>query len=183
MESLPYSLHRGIDGVLDGLGTVQTVDLGLILQLDAVIGYGDGVALGFCSHDTGTFRTTFILGLLLLLPGGSLLLFLTVLLLSGLPSFLILSGLLGKGTGLQLGFRHLHLPIETDVIAVGQIDVLVVVAVPVLSQDRGNLVLIQLVLERFGVGDIVVVGDTAVLRDLLVGCIEEEMQVILVASV
>ena len=58
-----------------------------------------------------------------------------------------------------------------------------VVAVPVLFQDRGNLVFIQLILEGFGVGDIVVVGDTAVLRDLLVGCTEEEMQIILVAGI
>ena len=125
---------------------------------------------------------TFILVFLLLFLREALL-FLTVFLFSCIPTLLVLSGLLGKGAGLQLGLRHLHLPIETDVIAVGEIDVLVVVAVPVLFQDRGDFVLIQLILEGFGVGDIVVVGDTAVLRDLLVGCIEEEMQVVLVTGI
>ena len=124
------ALHRSIDGVLDSLGTVQTVDLGLILNTDAVVGYGDGVALGFCSHDTGSLRTTFILVFLLFFLRGAFF-FLTAFLL-GLPSLLVLLGFLSKGTGLQLSLGHLHFPIKTDVIAVSEVDMLMIVAVPVL---------------------------------------------------
>ena len=58
-----------------------------------------------------------------------------------------------------------------------------VVTVPVLREYGGNFVLAVALLEGFGVGDIIVVSYTAVLRSFLMAGVEEEMEVVLVADI
>ena len=55
----------------------------------------------------------------------------------------------------------------------GEEDVLMVVAVPVLREYRGNLIFIIAVLEGLGVRDIIIVGDTTILSSFLMSRIEE----------
>ena len=65
----------------------------------------------------------------------------------------------------------------------GEEDVLMVVAVPVLREYRGNLIFIIAVLEGLGVRDIIIVGDTTILSSFLMSRIEEYVQVIAVANI
>ena len=125
------TFHRGIDGVLDGLQAIQTVDGSLTVHLDTGRVSGDVQrvfdASGFLSHDLGTLRTTRG-GFLDRLPRIAS----TVLLLLSFFGFFLLTRLLSKLLRLDLCLSHLHHPVESDVIAVGEEDVLVVISVPVL---------------------------------------------------
>ena len=126
-----FTFHCGIDGVLDGLQAIQTVDGSLAVHLDTgrvscdVQGVFD--ICGFLSHDLGTLRTT---------RGGFLdgfpCIASAVLLLISFFGFLLLTRLLSKLLRLDLCLSHLYHPVESDVIAVGEENVLVVVSVPVL---------------------------------------------------
>ena len=124
--------HRGVDGVLDGLDAQQTVERGLILDLDTCgidILCSNRVEhrLRFGTDDAGVLRTA--TGTARRLFRGF---FLTILprLLTGLALLLILLGCLCKLAGLDLLVGHLHLPVETEVVTVGEEEVLMVVAVP-----------------------------------------------------
>ena len=124
--------HGGIDGVLDGLGAHQTVERGLVFDLDA--GGIDGLCrqgveqgLRLCTHDTGVVRSAAGAPLGHLLLGRLLAVFKGLL---GLALFLFFLRGLGKLSGLDLLVGHLHLAVESEVITVGEEQVLVVVTVP-----------------------------------------------------
>ena len=101
--------------------------------------------------------------------------------------FLLLLFLLGGVQGKLLGFLlllgHRHLAIEAHAVAVGEKQALVVVAVPVLRQDGGYFVVGIALGIQLGVGDVVVVGDAAVLRSLLVVVLKQQVQLVAVAQV
>ena len=177
--------HRGVDGILDGLGAQQTVERGLIVDLDTggidVLG-SDGIehCLRFGTHDTGIIGTAarLLVGLSARVVGV-----VAVLVVAGLAFFLVFLRGLGKLAGLDLLVGHLHLAVESDVIAVGEEEMLVVVAVPYIRQDRWNLVLGEVLRETLGVGDIGIVGDAAILFDLLVTVGEDSVHVVFVAGI
>ena len=89
----------------------------------------------------------------------------------------------GKFLCLAFLLRHGHLAVEADAVAVCEEDVLVVVAVPVVREDGGNLVLHEVVFERFGVCDVFVVSDATVLRLFLMVGAEEEVCLVAVAEI
>ena len=108
---------------------------------------------------------------------------LTLCFLLGFTLLLILLGLHRKLLGLDFFFRHLHFAVEAYAIALGEKYMLVVVAVPVLAQHRRNVRCCIVFGEQFGVGDIVVVGDTAVLRHFLVVGRHEQVCLIAVSHI
>ena len=65
----------------------------------------------------------------------------------------------------------------------GQEQTLLVVAVPVALHDDGNLAVLIALREDFGVGDILVVGNTAVLSGLLMDERQQGVHLVLVAKV
>ena len=80
-------------------------------------------------------------------------------------------------------FGHRHLAVEADVVAVREEHVDVIVAVPRLTEPRGDFVQAEVGLVVLGVGHVVVVGDTAVLGYLLVVGREEQVSLIAVAEI
>ena len=85
--------------------------------------------------------------------------------------------------GLYFFFGHLHLAAEAHVVAMGEEDVLVVVAIPVLLQDGWNFVCGKAFGKQFRMLDVVIVGDTSVFRHLLVVRTEEDMRLVTVAQI
>ena len=64
-----------------------------------------------------------------------------------------------------------------------QEETIIIVAVPMLLQEDGNLVSIERLTRELGVGDIVVVGNTSILRSLLMIGGVDGMQLILIAPI
>ena len=116
------ALHGGIDRILNGLGTVQTVDGCLTFYLDAGgIGsqtiYRSLCRLLACNESAIRTTTGFLvvtdiapLGTRTVCIGG----------VGSLTLLLLLLRFLSKLTGFNLFLRHLDLPVETDVIAMGK---------------------------------------------------------------
>ena len=135
------TFHRGVDGILDGLQTIQTVDgcLTVYLNTGRVNSSVQGVfdTCRFFTHDLGTLRTSgrgFLRWFLLV--ASTVLKFVFPFF-----RFLLLTRLLSKLLCLDLCLCHLHHPVESDVITVGEEDMLVIVSIPVRRKDCGNLVL------------------------------------------
>ena len=95
----------------------------------------------------------------------------------------LLCCLVGFFLRLDFLFGHGHLTIESHVIAVGEEEVLVVVAVPVRLEHGGNLVVAVALGVDFGVGYVVVGLYAAILGCLLVMHLEEQVQLVAVAEV
>ena len=134
------TFHRGIDGVLNGLQTVETVDGSLTVHLDTgAVGHRhvEGVPLGLFTHHDGSFRSArgCFLGFLACIASALIVGILRVLFLF-IPLFLRLHR---KLLGLDLLLGHLHQAVETEVVTVTQEDMLVVVTVPVGREHRRNL--------------------------------------------
>ena len=77
-------------------------------------------------------------------------------------------GLDGKTTGLDFLLGHWYLAIETDIISVGESSMKGISAIPVAAQQDGNFVLGICFGSSFRMGDIFVIGDAAILRQLQV---------------
>ena len=65
----------------------------------------------------------------------------------------------------------------------GEEDMLVVVAVPVLFKHGGYLILTVIVIEKFGMRDVVIVGDSAIFRLFLVIGAHEKMGLVTMAEI
>ncbi len=79
--------------------------------------------------------------------------------------------------------RHGHLVLEAHAIALGEEDVLVVVAVPVAREHGGYLRGVKRLVERLGMGDVVIIGDTTILGYLLMVGRHQQVRLIAVAQV
>ena len=100
-----------------------------------------------------------------------------------LRSLVRLLGLDGKLTCLYLFRRHWHIAVEAHTVAVVEEDMLVVISVPVLLQHRGNLVGRKRLVEHLRMGDIRVVGDTSILRHLLMVGGKEQVSLIALTEI
>ena len=169
---LPF--HGFVDGVLLGLDGQKAVHLLLGVNLDAgrVCLFLVFLAGRLVAHNPGIVRASYRRFQGGLLP-RTLLLACRVLLVLFLGSFL------GKLAGLDFLLRHLGIAVEADIVALAEEQVLRVVAVPVLAEHGGNLVLGECRLLALRVCDIQVVDDTSVLARLAV--VERPKQVHLVA--
>ena len=67
----------------------------------------------------------------------------------------------------NLFFGHGYFSIKTDVVPMGKKDVQIVVPVPVFSQNGGNFVGGVVLVKRFGMGDVIVVGYSSILGSFL----------------
>ena len=101
----------------------------------------------------------------------------------GFPGIVLLLRLHGEFLGLDFLFGHGHLAVEAYAVAVGEKQMLVVVAVPVLRKHRRYLALAVVVVETLGMGDEVVIGNTAVLSLFLMVGREEQVGLVTVAEV
>ena len=108
----------------------------------------------------------------------------------GLAVFHVLLALLlllgrggGKLAGLDFLVGHLDLAVESDVITMGEEEVLRIVAVPVLREHGGNLFLGILLGVELGVCNVVVSGDTAVFGSFAVVGAAHEVHLIAVADI
>ena len=91
--------------------------------------------------------------------------------------------LYGKFSCLDFFLGHLHLAVEAHAVAVAEEDVLVVIAVPVLLQHRGNFVFPVCIVEHLGIGNIPVICYTAVFGHLLMIGTEQQMGIVTVAKI
>ena len=180
-----FLLHCGIDGVLSDFLSHQTVHLLLRLHFDAC---GVCLLFGFVSarlvaHNLSVVRAPFRC----IDDGGVFLTSLGRFFLSCLLESFLLFPFFGRGlcklSGLDFLVRHLHLTIETDIIAMRQEEVLRVVAVEVMAQHSRYLLLRVLGGLQFRMGHVVVVSDTAVLTRLTMVERTQEVQVIAVAHI
>ena len=179
--------------VVDGVATVATIGQALVIAvgivaLGCLVGLVDTVVAAevervdearhrhvFALHRVGQRVGQSLVVLLLRfqcfvggrsVPGVALLL-LPGFLFGLLPRFLFLLRGVCKGARLEFLLSEFHRAVEAHGIAVGEEEVEMVVAVPVALEHRGYLALGIRVAETLGVGDVVVVGDTAVLRHFL----------------
>ena len=86
----------------------------------------------------------------------------------------------GKLLCLDFFLGHAYFALETETIAMREEDVLVIISVPVLFEHGRNFALCETLLEEVWMLDIVIVGDTSILRYLLVERGKEEVCLILV---
>ena len=160
----------GVGVVVLGIG-VGLVDAFGVFEFHCVdeTGHGDVFAL-----HPGGIDWFGLVSCRFLVEGHLLFIFLLVELLvvflgSALGGFLGFLGLvfLGRSHGkllrLDFLFGHGHLAAEAKTVAVGIEDGQVVVAIPVLLQHGGNFVFAVFFPESFGVGDVIVVDDAAIL--------------------
>ena len=132
---------------------------------------------GSTLHDLCVVRSALIFYIVLVVRSGAAVAAVLVIILVFL---LRLHGKLARG---NLLVRHLHLAVEAHIIAVGEEDVLIAVAVPVALQHGGNLARGEVVVVTVGIGDVSVLTYTAVLGHLLLVGSENQMRLILVADV
>ena len=159
---LPF--HGGIDRVLMRLGSQQTVHLLLRVYLDTggVVDERFAAIFGKVSGNTGILRTagrditcnlaTFSSDI------GVVILFFVLTLL------FLLCRSSGKLACLDFFFRHFHLPIETNVVTVREVEMDGVITVPVLGENSRYFLLAILIIETLRMGNVIIVGDTSVLR-------------------
>ena len=101
----------------------------------------------------------------------------------GFGSFVLLLRLHGKLACVDFVFRHRHFPAEAYAITLVEENLLVVVAVPVVAQKGGNFVLFERGVELFGMRDVIVVGDAAVLAYFLMVGISQQVGLVAVAEI
>ena len=80
---------------------------------------------------------------------------------------LLLGGFHRELLRLNLVVGHAHLTVEAEAVALREEEVLVVVSIPVALEHGGYLRVGVALIVHLGVGDVVVIGDTTVLGDLL----------------
>ena len=168
------------------LGCQQTVGSSLSVDGDS-LSHVEGIGLlGFGTGNFGIVRTAGKGGLLLQVVFVELASFFSGLLLF-LFAFLALGFFLLRGHSELLGFNlfvgHRNLAIESEVEAVGEEDVLVVVAVPVFLQHGRNLGTLETLVETLRMHDVFIVGDAAVLSDFLMICRHQQVGFIAVAEI
>ena len=139
----------------------------------------------FVSCNLGIVRTTHVFVLIRLVE-GFLIKFLSFFLgllhgfFLGIALGVVFGRFHGKLLCLDFFLSHAYFALETETIAMREEDVLVIISVPVLFEHGRNFALCETLLEEVWMLDIVIVGDTSILRYLLVERGEEEVCLILV---
>ena len=139
----------------------------------------------FVSCNLGIVRTTHVFVLIRLVE-GFLIKFLSFFLgllhgfFLGIALGVVFGRFHGKLLCLDFFLGHAYFALETETIAMREEDVLVIISVPVFFEHGRNFALCETLLEEVWMLDIVIVGDTSILRYLLVERGEEEVCLILV---